>query len=89
MGEVLAVLRIMPEDVEVDLEELKRSISEKIPEEVEIHKIEEEPIAFGLKALRITVIVSDTVGGTDPVEEAIREIDGVKSVEVVDLHRLL
>lgn len=53
MGEVVATLKIMPESPDVDLEALKAAIQAAMPAEAEFHKIEEEPIAFGLVALNL------------------------------------
>jgi elongation factor 1-beta len=39
-------------------------------------------------ALLPTVIIPDEAGGTDAVEEAFAEVDGVESVEVDEVGRL-
>ena len=57
MGEVVATLKIMPESPDVDLEALKAAIQVAMPAEAEFHKIEEEPIAFGLVALNLIFII--------------------------------
>ncbi len=83
MGEVVAVMRIMPEDPE-KFEIMK----EKVASAVKAEKIEEEPIAFGLKALKVTVVVKDEEGGTEAVEKKLAEIPEVSDVKVIDLGRL-
>jgi len=45
-------------------------------------------IAFGLRALDVTVVVPDAEGGVDPIAEDISSIDGVESAEVVDVGRI-
>ncbi|MGZ8889423.1 MAG: hypothetical protein ACXW1D_07785, partial [Halobacteriota archaeon] len=50
---------------------------------------EVQPIAFGLKALILTVLVEDKEGGTEAVEASISEIDEVESVQVVAVTRML
>ncbi|AGN17333.1 MAG: elongation factor 1-beta [Methanobrevibacter boviskoreani] len=85
MGEVLATLKVMPESPEVDLEELKTNITNVIPKEAKLHAIEEEPIAFGLVALNVKFIVDDSEGGTEPTEEAIRNLDNINSAEITDV----
>ncbi len=84
MGEVVAVIKVMPEDPE-KFEVMKA----KVEEAVKAEKIEEEPIAFGLKALKVTVVVKDEEGGTEAIEEKLRSIPEVADVQVVDLGRLL
>jgi len=75
MGNVAVALKIMPESTETDLEKIKSEISKKI--RIQDSKI--EPIAFGLKALKIMVIVPDKETGD--IESKIREVNGVSEVE--------
>ncbi|MDL2246323.1 elongation factor 1-beta [Methanobrevibacter sp. OttesenSCG-928-K11] len=89
MSEVVATMKVMPETVEVDLEELKADIQAAMPEDAELHKIDEEPIAFGLVALNVMFIIEDGEGGTEPTEEAIGKLPNVASVEVTDTRRLM
>lgn len=89
MGEVVATIKLMPESPEVDLAVIKENIEKSIPEGTELHKIDEEPIAFGLVALNVTIIVDDGEGGTEKAEEVFSQLDDVASVEVVDVRRLM
>ena len=79
MGRVLAVFKIMPDDME-HYDEIKEAIQENIPEEAKLEEIREEPIAFGLKALVVGVSMDDTGGILDKVEEALNKIPHVESV---------
>ncbi len=89
MGEVVATIKLMPESPEVDLEKMKEEVMASIPEDAEFHKIDEEPIAFGLVALNVMVVVGDSEGGTEQVEENLAKISGVNNVEVTDIRRLM
>ncbi len=89
MGEVVATIKLMPESPEMDLAKVKAEIKSSIPENTELHSIEEEPIAFGLVALNVMVVVDDAEGGTEKVEENLSNIEEVASVEVVDVRRLI
>lgn len=89
MGEVLNTLKVMPESPEVDLEALKAAITDVIPEDAELHEIQEEPVAFGLVALNVIFIVEDGEGGTGPTEEAIIALEDVASAEITDSRRLM
>lgn len=89
MGEVVATIKLMPESPDVDLEKIKGDIIKSIPEGAEFHKIEEDPIAFGLVALKVMVVVGDEEGGTEKVEEVLSKVEGVSSVEVEDVRRLM
>ncbi|KUG19311.1 translation elongation factor 1 beta subunit [hydrocarbon metagenome] len=75
-------MKIMPESPEVDIGALKESIRTQVPE---TRDIREEPIGFGLVALKIAVIVPDEAGAPDAVEQKLRELEGVGSAEIVEL----
>jgi elongation factor 1-beta len=76
----------MPDDPSVDLVELKQRITKAIPQGVTLKNIQEKPIAFGLKALNVMVTMPDGIqGGTDSVEEALRVLPKVQSVETTDV----
>ena len=89
MGEVVATIKLMPESPEMDLAKVKSEIKSSIPENTELHSIEEEPIAFGLVAINLMVIVDDAEGGTEQIEENLSKINEIASVEVVDVRRLM
>ena len=88
MGEVVVQMKVLPEGIEVDLNKLQEQIKEALPEGVRIYKVKEEPIAFGLKCLKVTVIMPEAAGGTDPVENAIASITEVQRVEVELVSRM-
>jgi len=75
MGNVAVTFKVMPEGPEVDIEELKKEISKVI----KIQDSRIEPIAFGLKALRILIITQDK--GTEDIEKKIKSIKGVSDIE--------
>lgn len=91
VSKVLVDLKVLPESADVDYEELKEAIREKLEsmDVVDIEGMEEEPIAFGLKAIRVKVVVPDAEGGTDALEDALKEVDEVNQVEVVSASRTL
>ena len=88
MGEVAAKIKIMPSGMDVDLNKLKDSLKNVIPQGARLHSFAEEPVAFGLKALIVVIKVGDIEGGTEKVEEAFCKVEGVESVNVVELGRL-
>jgi elongation factor 1-beta len=88
MARVVITLKIMPDDVDVDLEILFGKIKEVIPEETDVRAHEIVPIAFGLKAIRMNIARDESLGGTDDIEAAITAIEGVSQVEVEMLSRM-
>jgi elongation factor 1-beta len=88
MGEVAIGFEIMPEGLEVDLAELKGKVEALIKDICRIQSTEEKPIAFGLKALHMTVVVEDKEGVMDKLEETIGGIPGVQNARVASLTKL-
>ncbi|MEM2925549.1 MAG: elongation factor 1-beta [Methanocellales archaeon] len=88
MAQVLAQIKIMPEGVETDLAMLKNELIKNCPPGVQIGAVKIKPIAFGLRALLVNVILEDAEGGTESVEQAFARIKGVESVEVVGVTRI-
>ncbi|MEM0083757.1 MAG: elongation factor 1-beta [Candidatus Nezhaarchaeales archaeon] len=86
MAKVVVFLRVLPVDIEVDMESLKdriRTAVVKLGEGFALQSYSIEPIAFGLKALRLAIVMpEETEGGTYILEENIRNIEGVGEVEV-------
>ena len=81
----------MPKSPDVDLAKVQEQALSKIKGfagDGEV-RAEEEPIAFGLKALKITFVSNEEKGSTDSLEEQIKEIEGVNSVETIDVRRAL
>ncbi len=79
---VIAIMKVLPDDVDTDLTKLLASIKKKLPTGCEIVKNETEPIAFGLSAIKLQVkIPYGMEGGTQPVEDAISAIPAVQRVE--------
>jgi elongation factor 1-beta len=85
MAKVAVTYKLMPRGVEVDLDELEQRVR-KI---AEVRSVVREPIAFGLHALRVTVLVEDAAGESDRVERALAGLPDISNVQVVGLTRLL
>ncbi|MBU2616797.1 MAG: elongation factor 1-beta [Nanoarchaeota archaeon] len=80
-------IKVMPTSPEVDLEELKNKIRKRIIDSSNSNvKFEEEPIAFGLKALIISLGWPED-RELDSLEEELKKIENVNSVEVIDIRR--
>jgi elongation factor 1-beta len=84
MAKVLLTIRVMPEDVNTDLESIKNEISSKIGAQ-----IKEVPIAFGIVSLYVSTIIEDKEGEIEKVEKLLKEIKGVGEIEVLEITRTL
>lgn len=85
MGEVIVSFKVMPADININLNELE----ERIKKEISPQKIEREPIAFGLVALKVTKLVPEESGELEKIENRIKSLEGVGEVEVVEISRSL
>jgi elongation factor 1-beta len=88
MGKVAAKMKVMPQSPDVDLDDLQERLENVLPEGAKISRVDREDVAFGLIALFPTVIIPDEAGGTDTVEDAFADVDGVESVDVDEVGRI-
>ncbi len=90
MADVIITLKVMPESIDVDLDNVEREVKEKIKRfGGEVGRTEIKPIAFGLNSLEVIFIVDESKGGTDKLEEDIKGIEGVGNVDVTDVRRAI
>ena len=79
----------MPEGIPEDFEALKGKLKETVEKfQGKVNQIEEEPIAFGLKALILTISMDET-NETSPLEEAMKNLEEISSLDVIDYRRAL
>jgi len=90
MSSVLVTIKIMPDSPERDLESVKQEMIVKIEDfGGRVAKTEIEEIAFGLKALKIIFIMDESLGDLEPLEESLKDVEGVESVETIDVRRAI
>ena len=91
MAKVIVTFKIMPVDPEQDLDRITREAEAKITGFAgdTDHKVIREPIAFGLVAVKVMFVLDEAKGGTEALEEEITGIQGVNSVEVIDVRRII
>ncbi|PSN84522.1 elongation factor 1-beta [Candidatus Marsarchaeota G1 archaeon OSP_B] len=88
-GKVVVVAKIYPKDINTDRNMILQLLSLKLNGIAEIKKVEEEPIAFGLVALKLHMVLpEDTEGGTDVIENAASSIELISNVEITHVYRL-
>lgn len=89
MARVVASIKIFPSESGADLEALKGAIKRSLPEGVEIYRIEEEPIAFGLVALvGHFVLPGDSGGFMEELEEGLKSAPGVGEIQFISARRV-
>jgi len=87
MGIMAVTIKIMPESPETDLEKIKETIKKSLEEnEGKNAEFEEEPVAFGLKAVIVKFWWPEDKE-FEEFENSLKEIEGVSSTETIDLRR--
>lgn len=88
MSRIVASMKIFPKDIIINSDELKEAIGRALPKSAFIHRIDEEPIAFGLVALIAHIVMPEMSGELDKVEEALRGVEGVSEVETLLVRKI-
>ena len=88
MARVVMTMKIMPDGVEIDLDDLLVRIKSVVPEGTDVGAVETQPVAFGLMAIRMNLVRDESLGGTDDIEAAISAVEGVAQVEVEMVSRM-
>ena len=90
MGEVIALIRLMPDGVvsDKDMDLISGEVKKAVQKPARLGRVEIKEIAFGLRGLDVTVAVPDVEGGLDPIVEKLGKIKKVENVEVVDVGRI-
>jgi translation elongation factor aEF-1 beta len=90
MGEVIGLIRLMPDGVLTDdeLQKIVDKVKNAVKNPAKLGKIEVKDIAFGLRGVDVTVSVPDKEGGLDSVVGSLSKIEKIDSVEVVDVGRI-
>jgi elongation factor 1-beta len=88
MGQVLLTFEIMPDGIEIDLGHMRKSVESKLKSYCKIEQVEIRPIAFGLSALMMNMVVEDVEGMMDRVEADITSVPGVQNARVFALNKI-
>ena len=87
MGIAAVKIKLMPTSPEVNLEEIKEKAKIIVEQKSGKNcKFEEEPIAFGLKAIIVFFAWPEELE-LEELEEELKKIENVNSVQVVDMRR--
>ncbi|MBN2881235.1 elongation factor 1-beta [Candidatus Woesearchaeota archaeon] len=91
MANAIVTLKVMPDSPETDLTALQQKIMtelEKFCGETEV-RVEIEPVAFGLKAIKLMFVMDESKGSPDPLAESIEQYEEVNSAEITDVRRAI
>jgi translation elongation factor aEF-1 beta len=90
MGEVIALIRLMPDGVisDKEMDAISSEVKKIVVSPSRLGRVEIKPVAFGLRGLDVTVVVPDSGNMLDPLVEKFEKIKKVTNVEVVDVGRI-
>ncbi|MBI2564393.1 elongation factor 1-beta [Candidatus Woesearchaeota archaeon] len=94
MSRVVVTLKVMPTSPDVDLDSISEKAVKEVKEFAEIKddeslRVEQKPVAFGLKEIVIMFAMNESKGDTEKLEKKISLLEGVSSVEVTDVRRVV
>ncbi len=78
---------MLPKDADIGPDKVSESIQKRLPSNIEVKKVIEEPIAFGLTASIIDFLIEEREGEIDRLEEAIQSSDLVSQIEVIGVSK--
>jgi len=84
MGQVAVLLRVMPQGVETDMNQMAKGVHSSMPSGVTVRGMQVKDIAFGLKSLLVAVVMNDAGGLLEMTERSIAKVAHVESVEVME-----
>lgn len=88
MGKVVMTVKVFPTSTDIPLDQLLDKIKASLPSEAKLHSSEKVPIAFGLNALRLNILVPEEEKAALQVENAIASTEGVSEIEVEMVRRI-
>ena len=83
MGKVALKLRVMPTEAGINMDDFNKNVVAKLPDYANLISSDVKPIAFGLKALQLQIIIPDQ--SPDEIIELIRSSENVENVEIDEL----
>ena len=83
------IFRVMPVSPSVDMKKLQNAIMQRLEEIGGIfNRVEEQPVAFGLKCLMFTIGWKEELD-PDLIDTELSKIEDVNSIEITDVRRAI
>ncbi|MHC3128823.1 MAG: elongation factor 1-beta [Candidatus Bathyarchaeota archaeon] len=89
MGKIVIAYKIFPSESTVDLELLKEKIKKQLSDIASVQRFAEEPIAFGISALIVNLVLPEHKEGIlDETEKRLTDMEEVSQIQALGVNRL-
>jgi elongation factor 1-beta len=80
-------MKILPTEAGLNINDMVKSIKNNLEGDMHIVRVAEDPIAFGLSAVILDIVIEDREGKMDKLEEKIKSSNFVSQIDVIGVSR--
>jgi translation elongation factor aEF-1 beta len=91
MATVGVIIKVTPGSPDADFDKISEECSKLIKAFAETERVDIkiEPLAFGLKEIKLLFLMEEEKGDLEPLEDQMKKIEGVQNAETIDVRRTI